>query len=218
MKNVLLGLGLSLAVTGVSHADSLGTLQKRSNAAALTIIEIMNSNKSIPLNLLSQATCIATFPRIYKVAFVFGGEIGEGFVTCRTSQGWSQAVPTNLRAASFGFQYGARVNKVVMVFTSANAPRLLAKHKIKLGADISWSIGPLTDYSTQVVSIAPGADAYVYAMSQGIMVDASLSGAHMDADNSDTRKLYGHNPQTAIQSTATGASAYLNALDSLISE
>ena len=78
MKNVLLGLGLSLAVTGVSHADSLGTLQKRSNAAALTIIEIMNSNKSIPLNLLSQATCIATFRFLIYNVFTDEGSWAAG--------------------------------------------------------------------------------------------------------------------------------------------
>ena len=42
-------------------------------------------DKGIPEEAASGARCIAVVPHLLKGAFIFGGEYGQGVVTCRTS-------------------------------------------------------------------------------------------------------------------------------------
>ncbi len=83
------GFATSAAQAASSHED----LQDRIDAAKVVLDEIMNTpDRSIPLNILKQATCVAVIPSLKKAAFVVGAEYGQGVVTCRTGHGWSGPV------------------------------------------------------------------------------------------------------------------------------
>ena len=63
-------------------------MQARIDAAKVVLDQIMGAkDKSIPMNILQQATCVGIVPGLKKGAFVFGGQWGEGVVTCRTGLG-----------------------------------------------------------------------------------------------------------------------------------
>ena len=58
--------------------------------AAIVLKEIVKiSDKGIPQDLLTKATCVAVIPGMKKGGFIFGGNYGRGLMSCRTEQrGW----------------------------------------------------------------------------------------------------------------------------------
>src|ERR1700739_3911147 len=74
-------------------SSSKEDLKGRLDSAKTVMDQIMAAeDHSIPLNILEQATCVAVVPSMLKGAFVFGGQYGQGVVTCRTGHGWSAPV------------------------------------------------------------------------------------------------------------------------------
>src|SRR5512142_1485753 len=89
----------------------------RINAATQVFKEIMNTpDKSIPLELLETAKCIAIIPGEKKVAFGIGGNYGKGLATCRTAHGWSAPLFLAVGGGSVGFQIGGSSTDIVMLF------------------------------------------------------------------------------------------------------
>ncbi len=97
-------------------ASSKEDLQARIDSAKTVMDQIMAAqDRSIPLNILQQATCVAVVPGLLKGAFVFGGQYGQGVVTCRTGHGWSAPVFIRMAGGSFGFQIGGQSTDLVLV-------------------------------------------------------------------------------------------------------
>jgi len=91
MKKILALMCLSFMISSAAFAASTReNLQARIDAAKIVLDEIMaTKDSSIPMNILQQATCVGVVPGLIKGAFVFGGQYGQGVVTCRTGHGWS---------------------------------------------------------------------------------------------------------------------------------
>jgi len=106
--------------------------------------QIMSAgDRSIPLNILQQATCVAVVPGLIKGAFVFGGQYGQGVVTCRTGHGWSGPVFIRMAGGSFGFQIGGQSTDLVLVAVNDKGLQDLLKNKFKIGGDASAAAGPI---------------------------------------------------------------------------
>ena len=65
-------------------------------------------DKSIPLDLLEGAKCIAIIPGEKQAAFGIGGNYGKGLATCRTANGWSAPLFLAVGGGSIGLQIGGR--------------------------------------------------------------------------------------------------------------
>ena len=89
MKKTIVSLCLCFMLTTSSFAASKkADLQARLDSAKSVMDQIMAANdSSIPMNILQQATCVAVIPGMVKGAFIFGGQYGQGVVTCRTGHG-----------------------------------------------------------------------------------------------------------------------------------
>src|SRR3974390_3107583 len=93
------------AFAASSHAD----LQDRVESAKTVLDQIMGAkDRTIPMNILEQATCVAVVPSMIKGAFVFGAQYGQGVVTCRTGHGWSAPVFIRMAGGSWGLQIGGQ--------------------------------------------------------------------------------------------------------------
>ena len=94
MKKILVSICLSLLLTPMAFAGSTREdLQARIDAAKTVLDQIMAAgDRSIPNNILRQATCVAVVPGMVKGAFLVGAQYGQGVVTCRTGHGWSAPV------------------------------------------------------------------------------------------------------------------------------
>ncbi len=144
MKKIIASICLcfSLTCTGFA-ASSREDLQARIDAAKVVLDQIMDAkDRSIPMNILQQATCVAVVPGMIKGAFVVGGQYGQGVVTCRTGHGWSAPVFIRMAGGSFGFQIGGQSTDLVLVAVNDRGFQDLLKDKFKIGGDASAAAGP----------------------------------------------------------------------------
>ncbi|MGB6831034.1 MAG: lipid-binding SYLF domain-containing protein, partial [Terracidiphilus sp.] len=94
MKKRFLAVCLcALLSTPLFAASSRDDLQARIDSAKVVLDQIMSAqDRTIPMDILHSATCVAVVPGLVKGAFVFGAQYGQGVVTCRTGHGWSAPV------------------------------------------------------------------------------------------------------------------------------
>lgn len=93
--------------------------------------------------LVKKSKGMLVFPSVYKAGFVFGGEYGEGAMRIR-----GHTVDYyNTVAASFGFQLGAQVKTVILVFMEQDA---LDKFRDSEG----WEAG--VDGSIAIITLGAG--------------------------------------------------------------
>src|SRR6266568_7534506 len=145
MKKTIALLSLSFMVTcSAFAASSRSDLQDRIEAARTVLDQIMAANdRTVPMNILQQATCVAVVPGMIKGAFVFGAQYGQGVVTCRTGHGWSAPVFIRMAGGSWGFQIGGQSTDLVLVAVNNRGMQDLLKNKFKIGADASAAAGPV---------------------------------------------------------------------------
>jgi hypothetical protein len=128
MKKALALLCLCFMLPSASFAaSSRENLQNRIDAAERVMHEIMTaSDNSIPMNILQQATCVGVVPGLKKGAFIWGGQYGQGVVTCRTGHGWSAPVFIRMAGGSFGLQIGGQSTDLVLVAVNDRPARWAA--------------------------------------------------------------------------------------------
>jgi lipid-binding SYLF domain-containing protein len=145
MKKTLALLCLCFMLPSAGFAGSTReNLQERIDAAKAVLDEIMAApDNSIPMNILEQATCVGVVPGLKKGAFIWGGQYGQGVVTCRTGHGWSAPVFIRMAGGSFGFQIGGQSTDLVLVAVNDRGFQDLLKNKFKIGGDASAAAGPV---------------------------------------------------------------------------
>jgi lipid-binding SYLF domain-containing protein len=145
MKKTLALICFCLMVSSVAFAGSRrANLQARVEAAKIVLDEVMAAkDSSIPMNIMEQATCVGVVPGMIKGAFVFGGQYGQGVVTCRTGHGWSGPVFIRMAGGSWGLQIGGQSTDLVLVAVNERGFQDLLKNKFKIGGDASAAAGPV---------------------------------------------------------------------------
>jgi lipid-binding SYLF domain-containing protein len=145
MKKTIVSLCLSAMLTTAAFAaSSRDDLQARIDAAKEVLDQVMAAqDRSIPMNILQQATCVGVVPGLIKGAFVFGAQYGQGVVTCRTGHGWSAPVFIRMAGGSFGFQIGGQSTDLVLIAINDRGFQDLLKSKFKIGGDAAASAGPV---------------------------------------------------------------------------
>jgi len=129
MKRTLASLGLCFALSCTAFASSTrDNLQDRVDAAKVVLDKIMAAgDRSIPMSIMQQATCVGVVPGLIKGAFVFGGQYGQGVVTCRTGHGWSAPVFIRMAGGSWGLQVGGQATDLeIYAKDLINTRRVLA--------------------------------------------------------------------------------------------
>jgi lipid-binding SYLF domain-containing protein len=191
MKFVPLFLALLLAspaFAGSSRED----LQDRIDAARTVLDQIMSAgDKSIPRNILAQATCVGVVPSFIKGAFVFGAQYGQGVVTCRTGHGWSGPVFIRMAGGSWGLQFGGQSTDLVLVAVNDRGFQDLLKNKFKIGADAAASAGPVGRNTQAATDWKMGAELLTYSRSRGLFAGIDLDGTSVSQNSEDTELYYG---------------------------
>jgi hypothetical protein len=144
MKKTIALLSFCVLLASTAYASSRDDLKARIDSAKTVLDEIMGAkDKTIPSNILRQATCVAVVPGMLKGAFVVGASYGQGIVTCRTGHGWSAPVFIRMAGGSFGFQAGGQATDLILVAVNARGMQDLLKDKFKIGGDASAAAGPV---------------------------------------------------------------------------
>jgi lipid-binding SYLF domain-containing protein len=193
MKKTLILLYLCCLLPITAFAGSTReSLQARIDAAKIVLDEIMATpDNSIPMNILNQATCVGVVPGLKKGAFVFGGQYGQGVVTCRTGHGWSAPVFIRMEGGSFGFQIGAQSTDLVLVAVNDRGFQDLLKNKFKIGGDASAAAGPVGRSGQAATDWKMSAELLSYSRNKGLFAGIDLDGTSVSQNAEDTELYFG---------------------------
>lgn len=194
MKKIIASLCLCFLLTTCSAnaASSKADLQDRIEAAKTVLDQIMKAgDKTIPLNILEQATCVGVVPGMIKGAFVFGAQYGQGVVTCRTGHGWSAPVFIRMAGGSWGFQIGGQSTDLILVAVNDRGFQDLLKNKFKIGADASAAAGPVGRAGQAATDWKMNAELLSYSRNKGLFAGISLDGTSVSQNREDTETFYG---------------------------
>ena len=146
---------------------------------------------TIPMNILEQATCVAIVPSMIKGAFVFGGQYGQGVVTCKTGHGWSAPVFIRMAGGSWGFQIGGQATDLILVAVNDRGMQALLKNKFKIGGDASAAAGPVGRAGQASTDWKMSAELLSYSRNKGLFAGISLDGTSVSQNGDDTQTYYG---------------------------
>jgi lipid-binding SYLF domain-containing protein len=193
MKKKIASLCICLVLTCAAHAASTrADLQARIEDAKTVLDQIMTAqDRTIPLNILHQATCVAVVPGMLKGAFLVGAQYGQGVVTCRTGHGWSAPVFIRMAGGSFGFQAGGTSTDLILIAVNERGFQDLLKSKFKLGGDAAAAAGPVGRSSEASTDWKMNAELLSYSRSKGLFAGVDLNGVSVTQNTDDTEIYYG---------------------------
>ena len=185
---------VTLAASQSFAATNKAKLVDRLQSASTVINEIESiPAKSIPLSIMSNATCVAVVPAYKKAAFVVGGSYGQGVVTCKTPSGrWSAPAFIQLAGGSFGFQIGGQSTDLVLIAVNNKGMQDLLKSKFKIGGDAAAAAGPVGRNASAATNLTLKSELLTYSRSQGLFAGIDLNGTVVNQNTEDTRTFYGH--------------------------
>ena len=203
MKKTLASICAAFALSCPAFAaSSRQDLQDRVDAAKTVLDQIMAAqDKSIPRNILAQATCVGIVPSFIKGAFVFGAQYGQGVVTCRTGHGWSGPVFIRMAGGSWGLQIGGQATDLVLVAVNDRGFQDLLKDKFKIGGDAAAAAGPVGRNTQAATDWKMSAELLTYSRSKGLFAGISLDGTSVSQNSEDTEIYYGqaHSFQSVLK-------------------
>jgi lipid-binding SYLF domain-containing protein len=192
MKKTLVLLCLCFLLSLVAFAGSpRENLQARIDAAKIVLDEIMTAqDNNIPMNILEQATCVGVIPGMKKGALIWGGQYGQGVVTCRTGHGWSAPVFIRMAGGSWGLQIGGQSTDLVLVAVNERGFQDLLKNKFKIGGDASAAAGPVGRSSQASTDWKMNAELLSYSRNKGLFAGIDLDGTSVSQNSEDTEIYY----------------------------
>jgi SH3 domain-containing YSC84-like protein 1 len=171
------------AALGASPADNTAARLER---AATVLKALASSADGIPSDKLAASDCIAIVPGFKKGAAVVGVGFGKGFISCRTSGGWSAPGSITVETASLGVQIGGEEIDLVVVSLDKDRRAMLLSERFTLGSDASaaWGNGKTAHEDSSVKIV-------VYGQTKGAFAGFDLDGATFKPDDSGNKSLYG---------------------------
>jgi SH3 domain-containing YSC84-like protein 1 len=173
------------------------TPDHRLRIATTVLHEILSApDKGVPEDLLEKAQCVMIVPGLKKGAFIVGGEYGRGFAICRRDQQWGGPAGIKFGGGSFGAQIGGESTDVIMLVMNRRGMEKLATDKFTIGGDVSATAGPVGRTGAADTDILLRAEILSYSRTRGVFAGVSLDGTAVSQDESEDRKLYGHEVRT----------------------
>jgi lipid-binding SYLF domain-containing protein len=193
MKKTMASICLCFTLACTSFAaSSKEDLQLRIDSAKVVLDKIMAAaDRSIPMNILQQATCVGVVPGMMKGAFLVGAQYGQGVVTCRTGHGWSAPVFIRMAGGSFGFQAGGQAVDLVLIAVNERGFQDLLKSKFKVGGDAAASAGPVGRNTEAATDWKLNAELLTYSRSKGLFAGIDLNGTSVSQNAEDTELYFG---------------------------
>ncbi len=192
MKKAIVSVCLCFMLSCTAYAGTREDLQARVDAARVVMEQVMAAqDKSIPMNILQQATCVAVVPGMIKGAFVFGGQYGQGVVTCRTGHGWSAPVFIRMAGGSWGLQIGGQSTDLVLIAVNDRGMQDLLKSKFKIGGDASAAAGPVGRSGQASTNWKMDSELLSYSRNKGLFAGIDLDGTSVSQNTEDTEMYYG---------------------------
>lgn len=170
--------------------------------ARLTVDRLLAEKDFFELpKFIKAAKGIFIVPQLVKGGFIIGAEGGTGVFLARGTDGsWSPPAFYTLGAGSIGLQAGGEVKEVVFVLMSDKAVDAMLSSEFKLGADASFSFGPVGRGVEASRSTDFTSDIYAFSKSVGLFGGGALEGAKIFTRTSLNESYYsgGATPKTIV--------------------
>ncbi|NLD04626.1 MAG: lipid-binding SYLF domain-containing protein [Synergistaceae bacterium] len=142
---------------------------------------------------------VAIFPAVTKAGLMIGGQIGEGLVLLRNSNGtWNGPSFIGLSGASIGIQIGAQSVGLVLVITNEDGLRAFTGgNSFKLGADVAIAAGPVGRDTSAATDSRAKASIYSYSMSKGLFAGMTFEGSVLNQNRDANRAYWGRDMSAA---------------------
>lgn len=165
---------------------------KRLSDAANVITQLRAGPRwDVPQELWIRAQCVLVIPSMKKAAFLLGGEMGDGVMTCRHASGWSAPVFMHLANGSIGLQIGAEQIDLVLLVMNRRGVNKLLQNNVSLGADVSLAAGPVGRSAHAATDAQLTAQMLSYSRSHGFFAGIDLSGGVLRPDIEADARAYG---------------------------
>src|SRR3984893_11026150 len=167
---------------------------ERLTEASIVLSELMAAgDKGIPRDLVGKAQCAVIVPGLKKSAFIVGGQLGKGFITCRGSgdRGWSAPAAIKMEGGSVGFQIGGSETDVILLVMNQRGADRLMQSEFTLGGEGEVAAGPVGRNATAQTDAKLTAEMLSWSRSRGIFAGVSLQGATLREDEDANEALYG---------------------------
>jgi len=176
-------------------------------------------DQGIPEILLNRAYGLAVIPQVVKGGFGSDGLYGKGVVAQRNVDGgWGTPLFIEIGGGSFGPLLGIEATDVLLVFTNSDGINPLLKGKLKIGADLSATAGPVGRKAETGTALLKSA-IYSYSRAKGSFAGIAFDGVVMQLDADANKAAYGKKTVAAdISKSRVGEAAlqvvqpFLNAL------
>jgi SH3 domain-containing YSC84-like protein 1 len=188
-------IGALMAAMAAVPSFAQKGIDARLQVATESLHAMMNANdKGIPQDLLGRASCVAVIPNLKKGGFIFGGEYGAGFISCRKAGGAGWSAPGNIKmtGGKFGLLIGGAEADVVMLVMKQSGMEHLLSDKVELGGEASAAAGPVGRDASAMTDAEMHAEILTYSRSRGIFGGLDLSGSAVTTDQKGNKELYGH--------------------------
>jgi lipid-binding SYLF domain-containing protein len=151
------------------------------------------SDRGVPRDLLSKASCVIVIPDLKKGGFIVGAEYGRGLFSCRKSNGvgWSAPGFVKIMGGKFGFLIGGAEADVVMLVMNQDGMRHLLSDKFQLGGEASAAAGPVGRNVSAMTDAEMRAEILTYSRQRGIFGGLDLSGSAVLQDADLIYEAYG---------------------------
>jgi len=180
-------LACVLALPVVLRADDA-----RLKAAETVLTEMAGAGDSgIPKGLLAKAKCVVIVPSVKKGALGVGGQYGRGYISCRTTSGWSAPGGIRIEGGSIGVQLGGAETDVIMIVQNDKGVDRMLSSKFTVGADASVAAGPVGRQAQAQTDATLTAEILAWSRSKGIFAGVALDGSTLREDSSENKDLYG---------------------------
>jgi lipid-binding SYLF domain-containing protein len=179
-----------LAFPVMAQKDAASRLQ----AATEDLREMMNaSDKGIPQDLITKASCVVVVPNLKSGGFIVGGQYGKGFFTCRkpSGVGWSAPGSVRLSGGKFGLLIGGKETDVIMLVMNKDGMEHLLSNKFQIGGEAAAAAGPVGRESSAMTDAALHAEILTYSRSRGVFGGLDIGGSAVTEDDDANRELYG---------------------------
>ena len=221
-RSMMMALILAAAIifsSGISTFAEEKGHERRIRLSAELLREMTAQDDSASMaDVIKSGKGVAIFPAVTKAGLMIGGQVGEGLVLLRNSNGtWNGPSFMSLSGASIGIQIGAQSVGLVLVITNEEGLRAFTGgNSFKLGADVAIAAGPVGRDASAATDSRAKASIYSYSMSKGLFAGMSFEGSVLNQNRDANRAYWGRDvsAEAALKKPASGKKIK-NLVDSL---
>jgi SH3 domain-containing YSC84-like protein 1 len=199
MKTVIsAAVAASVLAAGASAAIRAGEAERLATAASV----VQDVRPLIVQDVFVKARCVLVIPGVKKAAFMIGGEVGKGVMSCRSGGRWSPPVFMQLAKGSWGFQAGVQELDLALLVMNENGVQKLLSNKVTLGADASAAAGPIGTGGAVATDPTMKTEILTYSRARGLFAGIDLSGGVLRPDEDANKNVYG--PPASVRTILAG--------------